>query len=516
MADGDPIIIGDANTASNPGAETSLSRNDKTPMTVFAVRSLHAGDAVHGEAVDGYGVFGRSDTREGVVGYSHSRYGVTGLSFTGTGVAALGRSTGVLGTALTGSGVLGYGTSIVGVNGLSDTNVGVQGSSRSGAGVAGSSKTGIGVFGESDTDHGVRGVSRTGFGVYGTSPGSIGVGGGSDSNVGVFGESDTSDGVRGVSRAGFGASGTSDGGIGVGGGSGTNVGVGGRSRTSFGVSGTSDGGIGVRGIGLSGGVFGQTVSATAVLGIATIPAGLAGAFLGGGFVSGHLLVGGGLDVIGTKNFKIDHPSDPENKYLVHTCVESSQMKNVYDGAARLDEDGSVWVALPEWFEALNGDFRYQLTAVGGPAPRLHVAEEIAEGRFKIAGGEAGMKVCWQVTGSRKDPWAAANPFKVEQDKREQDRGRYLEPRLYGAPEEQRIIVESVAATLRAAAGSPTGQDAIDELRRRIEEGGPRSRATDIHLDQMDEARRLAEEQRRELAELLRRMDQQPEAPPETT
>jgi hypothetical protein len=363
----------------------------------------------------------------------------------------------------------------------------------------------------------VAGSSNTNFAVRGSSRSSVGVAGSSDASIGVFGESDTSDGVRAVSRTGLGASGTRGGGIGVAGSSDTNFGLGGLSSTSFGVSGTSHSGIGVRGIGLSGGVFGQTVSGTGVLGMATGPAGLAGAFLGGGLVSGHLLVGGGLDVIGTKNFKIDHPSDPANKYLVHTCVESSEMKNLYDGAARLDEDGSAWVELPEWFEALNGDFRYQLTAVSGPAPGLHVAEEIAEGRFKIAGGEAGLKVCWQVTGSRKDPWAAANPFEVEQEKREEERGRYLEPGLYDAPEEQRTIVEPVPATLRAATGSPTGQDAMDELRgRRMEGVGPPSWSTDIHLDQMDEARRLVEEQRRELAELLLRMDQQAEAPPETT
>jgi hypothetical protein len=105
---------------------------------------------------------------------------------------------------------------------------------------------------------------------------------------------------------------------------------------------------------------------------------------------------------------------------------------------------------------------------------------------------------------------------VEQEKREAERGRYLEPGLYDAPEEQKMIVEPVAATLRAATGSPTGQDATDELRRRMEGVGPPSWSTDIHLDQMDEARRLVEEQRRELAELLRRMNQQAEAPPETT
>jgi hypothetical protein len=101
---------------------------------------------------------------------------------------------------------------------------------------------------------------------------------------------------------------------------------------------------------------------------------------------------GGIRVVnGPKNFAIDHPLDPQNKYLVHTCVESSEMKNIYDGDARLDKDGAAWVELPEWFEALNGDFRYQLTPIGGSAPNLHIAEEISQNRFKIAGGTEGMK-----------------------------------------------------------------------------------------------------------------------------
>src|SRR3712207_4951923 len=131
------------------------------------------------------------------------------------------------------------------------------------------------------------------------------------------------------------------------------------------------------------------------------------------------------------------------------------MKNVYDGVARLDKDGSAWVELPEWFEALNGDFRYQLTAVGGSAPGLHVAEEVSENRFKIAGGGEGRTVCWQVTGTRKDPWATANPFEVEQEKPEEQRGRYLDPSLYDAPEEQRVMIGPIQV--------------MEELRRRREQ-----------------------------------------------
>jgi hypothetical protein len=44
------------------------------------------------------------------------------------------------------------------------------------------------------------------------------------------------------------------------------------------------------------------------------------------------------------------------------------MKNLYDGVATLDGKGRAVVRLPNWFEALNAEFRYQLTAIGRPAP----------------------------------------------------------------------------------------------------------------------------------------------------
>src|ERR671936_1262107 len=59
-------------------------------------------------------------------------------------------------------------------------------------------------------------------------------------------------------------------------------------------------------------------------------------------------------------------------------------------------------------------------------------------RFKIAGGASGMKVSWQVTGIRKDPWANANRIEVEEDKPDEERGYYLHPDVYGQPEEKGI------------------------------------------------------------------------------
>lgn len=150
------------------------------------------------------------------------------------------------------------------------------------------------------------------------------------------------------------------------------------------------------------------------------------------FSSGNLNVTGAITA-GVKDFRIDHPLDPENKYLYHGSVESSEMMNIYTGNAVLDNAGEVVVSLPEWFEAVNTDFRYQLTAIGAPAPNLHVNREIANHEFSIAGGAPGMKVSWQVTAVRHDAFAQAHPLVVEVDKSANERGHYLHPEAFGKP-----------------------------------------------------------------------------------
>jgi hypothetical protein len=146
---------------------------------------------------------------------------------------------------------------------------------------------------------------------------------------------------------------------------------------------------------------------------------------------------GNVDVQGSFSkssgtFKIDHPLDPANKYLYHSFVESPDMMNIYNGNITLNASGEGWVELPEWFAALNSDFRYQLTCVGGFAP-VHIAEKIQNNRFRISGGTAGLEVSWQVTGIRQDPYAQQHRVKVEVDKPMGERGKYLHPEVYGLP-----------------------------------------------------------------------------------
>jgi hypothetical protein len=144
---------------------------------------------------------------------------------------------------------------------------------------------------------------------------------------------------------------------------------------------------------------------------------------------------GDVEVTGTLNkgggsFKIDHPLDPENKYLYHSFVESPDMMNIYNGNITTGANGMAVVELPSYFDALNMDFRYQLTVIGEFAQAI-VKEEISENQFTIQTDKPHVKVSWQVTGVRNDAWAQANRIEVEVDKGPIERGLYLYPELYG-------------------------------------------------------------------------------------
>ncbi|SDL91540.1 hypothetical protein SAMN04487913_11775 [Arthrobacter sp. ok362] len=180
--------------------------------------------------------------------------------------------------------------------------------------------------------------------------------------------------------------------------------------------------------------------------------GLAGAFYGRVHVFGTLTKSGG-------GFQIDCPGRETERYLNHSYVESDDMKNLYDGMATLDENGSAQVVLPEWFSGLNQDYRYQLTSVGQPAPNLHIAEEISKDGFLIAGGLPGSKVSWQVTGNRKDAWAERNRIPVEEPKPHEMLGRYLHPEVFGKPDtegEQYLREEMLNARRKGINGVQPG------------------------------------------------------------
>jgi trimeric autotransporter adhesin len=138
------------------------------------------------------------------------------------------------------------------------------------------------------------------------------------------------------------------------------------------------------------------------------------------------------------SFKIDHPLDPANKYLYHSFVESPDMLNIYNGNVTTDGSGTAIVSMPAWFEALNMDFRYQLTVIGQFAQAI-VASEISNGSFTIKTSKPSVKVSWMVTGIRQDAWANAHRIQVEVEKTLKDQGHYIHPELFGHQGEPSIV-----------------------------------------------------------------------------
>ena len=144
---------------------------------------------------------------------------------------------------------------------------------------------------------------------------------------------------------------------------------------------------------------------------------------------GGVHVPGTIDA-GVNNLRIDHPLNPETKYLVHSSVESSEMVNIYSGNVVTDELGLATVKLPDWFEAENTDFRYQLTVIGRRFAQAIVSKEIENNQFTISTNATNVKVSWQITAVRRDSYAKAHPLVVEQQKPESERGStWDKPRL---------------------------------------------------------------------------------------
>lgn len=290
---------------------------------------------------------------------------------------------------------------VKGVNsGLGDNGVGVWGEQEgNGFGVYGSSPAGSGVYAVSTTGYGVLAGSTSGVGVKGAS-------GGAYSVVGQNYASATTFGALGY-HGDFPATNTR--------------------AAVFGYSSSGE---------YSGYFNGQVlVDNYSVADYALVvnhgSIGQAAIFYGQTYVDGDFIVSG------RKNFMIDHPLDPANKYLFHSCIESPDCMNVYSGNVTTDATGQATVGLPNYFEALNTDYRYQLTVIGQFAQAI-VLEKIHENRFVIKTDKPGVEVSWQVTGIRNDAYTKANPTVVEKDKAPNERGKYLMPELFGQPAEKGI------------------------------------------------------------------------------
>ena len=109
------------------------------------------------------------------------------------------------------------------------------------------------------------------------------------------------------------------------------------------------------------------------------------------------------------------------------------MLDIYNGVVTTDAQGFATVTLPDWFQALNRDFRYQLTVVGKEWAQARIEEEMADNKFVIRTDKPNVKVSWQVTGIRQDAFANAHRIPVEQAKPAAERGKYLYPKEHGQP-----------------------------------------------------------------------------------
>jgi hypothetical protein len=124
--------------------------------------------------------------------------------------------------------------------------------------------------------------------------------------------------------------------------------------------------------------------------------------------------------------------------------------------------------LPDYFEALNEDFRYQLTVMGQFAQAM-VGQEIRSNQFTIKSDRPRVKISWQVTGVRRDRWAVANRIAVEEEKGAKDKGRYLHPDLWGQSGEAAIVGFHSARTGRYGPLRRAIELVPERLRQRVEQ-----------------------------------------------
>ena len=167
------------------------------------------------------------------------------------------------------------------------------------------------------------------------------------------------------------------------------------------------------------GVYGLTDTGVGVWGKATNAAGYGGYFEGKTHVQG-------VFTATTKTFKIDHPLDPENKFLYHNSIESPEMRTVYYGRATTF-NGVVSIDLPEWWTALNGadktEYNYLLTPIGKWA-KLFISKEIENNQFEVSSLDGDCTFSWTISAIRHDDFAESNRVQIEEEKTQEEKDRY--------------------------------------------------------------------------------------------
>ncbi len=419
-------VSGESKSPSGIGVFALASATSGLNYGVHGMTNSQTGRGVYGHAPAtfglNYGVYGRTDSVLGVGIFGQGgpgsavTYGGWFDGLGGTGVRAIGNAYGVFASSAGGPGVLSQGGTVgvsatggsMGISALANTASGLTYGGR----FESLSPDGRGVFGYASSASGVS------FGIQGLSNSSQGY-------AGHF----TGVGPDAVSI--------------------TNTGTG-RGATVVSASDTAIWGLTTSGFA---GIDGRNASATgyALFGRATSTSGANYGAIGqsdsaAGFGVYSI---GNMGASGTKPFRIDHPFDPENKYLLHYAAESPMPQNFYSGNITTDAKGYAWVELPDYFAEINTNFKYQLTVVsrGKDFVQAMVSEEIQlppipkEGvsvqpgiisiGFQIRTSAPNTKVSWRVEADRNDLYVRNRPPKVEIDKEGRERGTYQHPELYG-------------------------------------------------------------------------------------
>jgi hypothetical protein len=228
-----------------------------------------------------------------------------------------------------------------------------------------------------------------------------------EASGGVFGFSSSNTGVGGVSGTGAGVIGFSNSSFGVRGQSGNAILLppvgGGAEFLRCGVQGSSDEGTGVRGDSAHHvGVRGRTFTGDGVFGSCTNQPG--GPKTTGNAIHGQVPRGATAKDAQTGPFagKFEGDVTITGRLFVGNTQITTALISVAAGVAKLDQKGESVVELPKGASRLHKNFHYQLTAMGVPAPDLHVAAPVRGDQFKIAGGAPNAKVSWHISGEPKE------------------------------------------------------------------------------------------------------------------